>query len=74
MNRFFYVVSRQACQPGSLFPILRDGDVEQHLSKLLRSFAFQLNICYNTHGHVSVFSKELPVCLVRSYRCRYVVL
>ena len=54
----------------------RDGDVEQHLSKLLRSFAFQQNICYNynTHGHVSVFSEELPVCLVRSYWCGYVVL
>ena len=54
-------------------PILRDGDVEQHLSKLLRSFVFQLNICYSTHGQVSVFSKAFPVCLVRSYRCGYVV-
>ena len=36
--------------------------------------AFQLNICYNTHGHVSVFSEALLVCLVRSYRCGYVVL
>ena len=53
-------------------PILRHGDVEHHLSKLLRSFAFQPNICCNTHGHVSVFSKALPVCLVRSYRCGYV--
>ena len=45
----------------SLFPILRV------------SFVFQLNTCYNTHGHVSVFSKAPPVCLVHSYRCGYVV-
>ena len=30
------------------------------------SFVFQLNTCYNTHGHVSVFSKAPIVCLVHS--------
>ena len=36
-------------------PILRDGDVEQHHSELSESSASQLNTCYDTHGHVSVF-------------------
>ena len=45
----------------SLFTILRD------------SFVFELNTCYSTHGHVSVFSKPPPVCLVHSPQCGYVV-
>ena len=67
-------MSRKVCQPSKLFSVLRDGDVEQHLSKLLGSFVFQLNTCYNTHGHVSVFSKALTEILVHSHRCGYVVL
>ena len=74
VNCFFYVVSRKVCQPSKLFPVLRDGDVEQHLSKLLGSFVFQLNTCNNTHGHVSVFSNALTESLVHSHRCGYVVL
>ena len=48
----FLVASRQVCQPSSLFPILSDGDVEQHHSELLESFVFQLNTCCTTHGRV----------------------
>ena len=45
--------------------------VLRSLLPMLRvSFVFQLN---STHGHVSVFSKAPPVCLVHSYRCGYVV-
>ena len=62
---FFMLCLARYVSP-AVFPFLRDGDVEQHQSELSGSFASQLNTCYNTHGHVSVFWIALLLCLVHS--------